>query len=494
VARRRNDRRSLEHEVVQRADAHVANRTALTRRMATNTGVQALGAVLGALIGLATFIAIARELGPTTYGDLLAATVILFIAVALSDAAFAGILRELTQKPAEAERVLRASLPLRALVGVGILLVTLAVALAAPFTDDTKVALLIAAPGSLFTLFDLALLPAFQAQLRMQWPVIATLTGRALAMSLTFAVLAAGHGLEAVVLAATIGQAATFLIDLVAVSRIVSVRPVIDVGLWRSLVRGSFALGLSGALGLIWFRVDAVLLALLRNPREVGLYGAAYKFIELTETVASFASNSAFPTLSRLVDQADAQASRLVQRATDLLLAMAAPLTVLMLVYPEDLIRVTAGPEFVAAAGALQLLAPFVLFSFVGGLLWRTLVASRDDRLLLGLAVAMLVLNIALNIALIPPYGYTAAAVTTVVSQVAGTALAALAVRRTHGFWINLRYVPVLAAGVAAMTAVCLVLPGPVPLVAFAGLAAYVGVVAALPGAARRTLAELTAR
>jgi len=447
--------------------------------------------VVATLIGFATFLAITRGLGAPAFGDITAASVYLFLPVVLADFGFAGVvLRDISASPDRTEQVMRASVPLRVLLSAVFVGVATLVAFAIPFGERTKVAIAIGAPGAFFTLANLAVLPILQAQLRMHWAMLATLAGRFATLGLTLAALELGLGFNAVVAAGSVGTAVTLLVDVVVVRRLVSLRPTIEVAYWRSLIRGSLSLGLSGALSMIYFRVDALLLALFRSSREVGLYGAAYKFLEFSETSASFASTSAFPTLARLSAEGDARLRRAVQRTFDALLAAAVPLALLMFIFPADILRVTAGPDFVEGATALRILAPYVLFSFVAGLLWRTLIAARADRALLLLSIVVLVVNVGLNIALLPPYGYKAAAATSIASQVVATLLIAAAVKRAHGFLPDLRYLAVLAPAGAAMAGVA-ALPVPFELAAPLSLLVYVVVVVVAPGAIRDTVRDL---
>jgi O-antigen/teichoic acid export membrane protein len=98
---------------------------------------------------------------------------------------------------------------------------------------------------------------------------------------------------------------------------------------------------------------------------------------------------------------------------------------------------------------------------------------------------------VVLNVIFIPVYGYKAAAVTSVASQVAAAGLIAVVARRVTGYWPSLRYTAVVGAGVAAMVAVIALLPGPALVVALVSVVAYGVVVAVAPGAARETLADL---
>ena len=457
----------------------------LTVRLATNSLIQAGGSFLASAIAFFTFVAITRGLGPDAFGQLTAATAFLFIPTVLAEAGLsAAVLRQISANPEETDHAIRASFPFRTFVSAGAILLAVAIGLAAPFPHLTKVAIVISSVGSLFTLMTLNLVPVFQAKLQMHWSVMSTIAGRLLTLVLTLGALAAGFGFKAVVLAQVIGLGLIFVLHVLIVRRHVSLRPIVDTAYWRSLVAGSFALGLAIALSQIYFRIDAVLLALLTNAYEVGLYGAAYKFLEISYFVVTAIVTSVFPPLARFVATGDPRARPLVQRAFDVLIAAAAPITVTLAVFATPIILATAGPEFREGADALRILSPYVLFSFVGGLFFHVLIVCGRDRVLLAAASGILVANVALNLAFIPLYGFRAAATISVITEALVLVPLALTVRR-RGLAPGLRYVPTVAGAALLMAGVGLVTPGPAIVAMIASALVYAVVLLSLPGTAR---------
>jgi O-antigen/teichoic acid export membrane protein len=459
--------------------------SSLTVRLATNTLVQAVGTVVASLVGFFTFAAITRGLGPEAFGDFTAATVFLLIPVVLADVGLsAALLREISADPDRTEPAMRAALPLRALSAVGVVAIGVAVGLAAPFDDQTKVAILISSVGAVLTIMTFALQPVLQAQLKMHLSVAANLVGRVVTLVLTLAVLAGGLGFKSVVAAQVAGIAVTFLLHLVAVALIVPLWPVIDTRYWRRLAGGSVALGLAIALSQIFFRVDAVILALLSSSEQVGFYGAAYKFVELAALIPAAAGASVFPPLMRFIAAGDPRALGLVQKAFNVLVAASVPLTIVMLAYPEELITLAAGPDFSEAADALRILAPYALFVFANGLLWRVVMAAHRDRLLLATAVFVLAANIGLNLIFIPIYGFEAAAAIAVITEAAVGLPIAWALRE-EGRLPNLGYLPPILAATAVMTAAVVLLRDHAVAGTVVGGAAYGATLLLLPGTMR---------
>ena len=80
------------------------------------------------------------------------------------------------------------------------------------------------------------------------------------------------------------------------------------------------------------------------------------------------------------------------------------------LVIAPELARFVGGDEFAAAADPLRLLLCAAALAYLSGLYGYALIAGGLQRLTLWLALAALVANVALNVALAPAYGPTASA------------------------------------------------------------------------------------
>jgi O-antigen/teichoic acid export membrane protein len=461
-------------------------------RLASNTIVQAVGIPLQSLVSLGTYAAITRYLGPSAFGDYTTASVFLLIPVAFADIGLSAIVvREISAVPERADAVLRASYSLRLIISAVAVAATVGTSFVLPFDHRARVAILIMAFGAFLSLVNLSVMPILQVQLRMQWAVFANLAGRFVTLVATLAVLALGLGFKAVVVANVIGLAVILVVGVYAARSAYTLRPSIDVAYWRRFLKASLVLGLGLAITQVYFRVDTVLIALLRPAAEVGLYGAAYKFIELTQGLAYTVFVSMFPALSAFAARGDSRFASLAQKGFDVVLAAALPLTIGMVFAARPLLEATAGDRYGAAAGVLQILAFYPLLAFVDGLLWRILIASHQERTLLIIGVSILTLNIALNLIFIPVYGYRAAAVTSIGSEAFSLAIGIVAVRRQVGFLPRLDYLPVVIFAGVVMTAVMLALPVERLVAAVVGGILYVVVLVLLPGTVRLTVREL---
>jgi O-antigen/teichoic acid export membrane protein len=468
---------------------------AFVRRLGVNTIAQTLGLAGGTVLGFLTFLAVTRGLGPESFGDLTAATVFLLFPVALADIGLAtGVLREISVAPERTEFVLRASLPLRFLIAVVVLSLALVASLALPFSDRAQTAIWLGSIGSFFTLLSLGLNPLFQARLQMHIPVAAGLAGRALTIVLILVAFATDRGFTAVVGAYVVGAALNFAIVLGAAARQISLRPLLIADYWIKLVRGSLAIGIATGLFLSYYRIDTVLVALIRDSRETGLYGAAFKFVEIAEVLVAAIGVSVFPSFARLIATGDPRIAGALQRSLDVVLAFSAPIVVGILLVADRLVTVTAGEEFAPAGSALRLLVPYLALLFLSAILIRVAAALHADKSVLVVAVVVLVLNVALNLALLPRYGYKVAALTSVASEACAAGALLAIVWKRLAFVPSLRYVWTVGLAAAAMVGSYWVLPLP-PLVAVClATIVYGGILVALPGAVRDVVNALVPR
>jgi O-antigen/teichoic acid export membrane protein len=456
-------------------------------RIALNSSVQVAGVFGASFISLFTFVSVTRYLGPTAFGYYSTALAILLIPSIFSNLGLSTtVLRYIARRPDDTARVVSASVTARLMIGLVAFAVTLAVVRIAPFPHQTRMATLIACAGSLLLLVNTGLLTALQGELRMHWAVQADIAGRLLTLGLTLAALHEKRGLYAVVVAYVIGNALTLVINFLGVRRRFRLHPVLDLRYCWQLARSSALVGAALMAGALYYRIDTILLAVFRSAYEVGLYAAAYKFYDLSKAVISAVSLSLFPHLTRAMAGDEPHAP--VQRAFDVFLGVGACVAVVVFVHAEHLVMLASGQKFAAAAPALRILAPAIAITFIAATMQLVLLTAHRERQLLVVNGSMLFANVALNVILLPMYGYKAAASTTLATEFLWLLLSAATVRRSLGLRPAFAFVPhvVLASGILAV--VLVFLPGPWLLADVVGTLAYVLMLVVLPGPGRSYL------
>ena len=215
----------------------------------------------------------------------------------------------------------------------------------------------------------------------------------------------------------------------------------VTIRLEPALVRRLLAAGLPLALGFtittVYAQLDIVLLQLFKNFQVVGWYSAANKYIDAVAWVPQSAMGAVFPALAMLAAGDRRRLAFAFEKSYKMLAILGLPLAVGIGVTADSIVHVTRG--FEQSIPALRILAPSVVLLFVNNAFIYTLTAINRQVDFTRLALFTLAVNVVLNLALIPPYGYLGAAVASTLTEVALFA---------GGWWLLRRHgLPLSAAG-----------------------------------------------
>jgi O-antigen/teichoic acid export membrane protein len=198
----------------------------------------------------------------------------------------------------------------------------------------------------------------------------------------------------------------------------------------RVLLRIGIPLGIGGLLTLACVRIDQLLVFEVAGARQAGLYGAVYRILDQAQFVPISLATTLLPLLSAAYPADPRRIRRLLQVGLDLLAVASLPALAFTIVAAEPVVRVLFGADFVGAAPALPvLMAAYVLTCF-GYLLGCMIVVLELQARLVAYSAVALVFNVGLNVILIPPYGFVAAAWTTLSIQILVLGAAATIVHR----------------------------------------------------------------
>jgi O-antigen/teichoic acid export membrane protein len=285
----------------------------------------------------------------------------------------------------------------------------------------------------------------------MQWIAIAALCENAVKLGGAVVALALGYGLPAVLLAAIAGAVAG---SLVSASRLralgVRVGWSAELAPLRELARAAPTFLFIALFATLYWRIDLFMLAQMRDLDAVGAYGAAWRLLELSLILPQSVCLAIYPQLAAAGEDTRLLA-RLGGTSLRLLLAAAVPLAVGISVLAPQVIGLLYGAQFASAAPTLAVLIWTLIPYLWVRLHAYVLVAADHQHVDLALNVAMTVLNVALNLVLIPPYGHWGAALATLITMLAyGAAQYAYLVWALPGRAVPLQIpLPALLGGIA---------------------------------------------
>lgn len=424
-----------------------------TKRVAYNTAVQIAGKAVIIVIAAISVAILTRYLGAEGYGKFTLVLVYLQIFGLVADMGlFTIAVREMSKDESRIQEIVSNTLSLRALLSVGVFAVAMLIAFILPYEPDVRIGIAIAAFSHFFGLMNSSLLTVFQTKLRMEFSVVADIVGRLVSFGATLLVAYLDLGFYAVVGTAAIGSAVTFAVTALLSRRYVKLTFYRDVALWKALLKESIPLGAALVVGQLYFRLDVLMLSVLRSTAEVGVYGAVFKILEMILTLPGFFMNSVFPVLVRRLQSGSERVKETMQKAFDALLVFGFGFSFGGLASATEIMRILGGDEFVTGDNALRISLFAMALTFLILMLASFYIAQGKQVFALKVSTFGLILNALLNLYFIPHFGIVGASITTLISEAALLTVLLLKARSMLGQSLSLRVLPrvLLAGGVMA--------------------------------------------
>ncbi|WJW76291.1 flippase [Thiohalobacter sp. IOR34] len=185
----------------------------------------------------------------------------------------------------------------------------------------------------------------------------------------------------------------------------------------RSILALSAPVGVAGFFTIINRRADVIMLNEFHSSYHAGLYSAAYKLLDLGAVVAVTITTPLIPVLARkLVENRAAARSACVQMMEVLALVLL-PLAIIAPYLADPVVLLLYGSDFMESAEIIGILAwvfVLIVYSLVGSAI--NLAVGDVNHGYWNAALAA-VINVGLNVLVIPEYGFIGAAWTTLASH-----------------------------------------------------------------------------
>lgn len=173
----------------------------------------------------------------------------------------------------------------------------------------------------------------------------------------------------------------------------------------------------------IYVSLDKVMLGLLTTDATVGLYTAANKLIKIILAIVTSLGTVLIPRMSYYIEKKDfSQVNKLIKKSLDFLLMMSIPATVGIIALAYPLIRVFVGVDYMEAGLTIRIMSPIILLIGLSNLIGiQVLMTHGKEKYTLISTIVGAVINIIMNIVLIPTLKQNGAAISTLIAEMSVT-------------------------------------------------------------------------
>ncbi|MCE9681655.1 flippase [Halomonas alkalisoli] len=389
------------------------------RRYAANTSWMMAEQMLRIIAGLLVGIWVARYLGPEQFG--LFSYVIAFTAIfgGMAKLGLDGIMvRELVNKPEMRDTYLGTAFWLKF---CGAFMVMALIALVVPFTSNdttTNLFIFIISAGLVFQSFEVVEF-YFQSQVLAKVVSICKVIQLTLSSLIKLLLVVAQADLFWFVLV-TVVDAMSLATSYYIASQLrmsISFYKCFDTRVAKSLLKASWPLIFSSLVVMIYMRTDQIMIKEMLGDYEVGVYSAAAKLSEAFYFIPGLLGASLFPAiLSARKDCLERYENKLVALLR-FVYVISLMILLPLLFFSQEIIHVLFGGDYKESSSILSIHVMGMIFAFSGIVASRWFIAEGLQILTLRRTAAGAVVNVILNLLLIPKWGVYGAAFATVTSQ-----------------------------------------------------------------------------
>jgi len=466
----------------------------LTRKIAHNTGVQILGKIISTALGLVALAMMTRYLGTEQFG---------WYVTAISFLQFVGILIDFGLIPVTAQMLGEGIIPEKKLIknllgfrfvsAVVFLGITPLVALFFPYNTEIKIAITFTTLNFLAVAMNQVLVGYYQKQLKMHIQAIGEVLGRVALVGGLWLVISGGYGFLPVMAMVTLGSVVYTLamwFHLATSEHRAGFG--FDLSIWKQIMSKSWPIAISIIFNVVYLKGDTLLLTLFASQTDVGLYGAAYRVIDILAQTAMMLMGVMLPLLAANWAKHKAEFSHRYQQSFDAMMLLAVPILVGLVVLAEPIMTLVAGPEFIGSAIILQILAVAVFGVYLGAVFGHTAVAINKQKQTMWIYISNAIITLIGYLYFIPKFGLYGAAGMTVFSELYAGVLLWIVIHNYTKYSLSLKLFGKIILASAFMGAAIYALQDyNVVAISFAGACVYGFMLYAWGGISKETLEDI---
>ena len=390
------------------------------KRVAKNTSVITASSIITLVIGFPFTVAFARYLGPADYGKYAFATAFLLLFAIISDLGLNSLtMREVARYKDKTSFYFGNSLVMKLLLSVSMLFLVFAALKIMGYPKETCHIVYVLAFGSVITTLGGICLSIFMGYEHREYEAITNVFGTLMFVFLGFIGIYLNLRLIEIVLLFVISYILKASCGYLLMIRKIC-KPKIEVKpeSWLRLLRLAVPFALAAFFFSLYFNIDMTMLSYMKGDEVVGWYAAAYRFISILIIFPGAFMGALWPIFSRLHIQAKDKLIFMHEKSVKYLLIVALPVAFGTTLIADSLVLALFGYEYANSIIALQILIWAGAMLFIT-YTWGSVLGAIDKPELTAYSLLICVIvNVSLNLYLIPHYSYVGAAIATVITEI----------------------------------------------------------------------------
>lgn len=390
------------------------------KRIAKNTLVLTAADIFSKVLSLILVAFIARSLGDVGFGKYSFAISFTAMFAVLADLGLSTLTtREVARNKSKVDSFLGNIALIKLLLSIITFTIIFVIINLMNYPSDTTIIVYIFGLYWILNSFAQFFRSIFRAFEQMEYEALTISLEKILAVSFGIYVLFSGYGLIELALVILFSGIVNVLVSFfVIIRKFAKPKFEFDLKLWSYLLHESLPLGLVLIFISLYFKIDIVMLSLMKGDAAVGWYNASVVMIEALSFIPAIFMISLFPAISRFFVSSKESLAVAYEKSFRYLFILGLPIAVGTTLLADRIIFFIYGRDFINSVIALKVLIWALLLIFINHLLGTVLRSIDRQKLNAFFAGNAVIINVLLNLVLIPRYSFLGAAYATVITEI----------------------------------------------------------------------------
>jgi O-antigen/teichoic acid export membrane protein len=352
-----------------------------------------IGGLVSSFLSVILSISIARFLGDIIFGEY--SFVIAFVAL-LSIFLDLGyetlIIREVAKEKSNATTYVNNIISIRLVLSILIFVAIFVFINILNFPENIKILMYLFGVSQIISSLSNIFRVTYRAFERMDYEAEVNIFTNILRCSGGLLLLYVGYGITEIALLFLLTAIIDFCISfLICEKKFVRIKTQFDLTFFKNTIKIAFPIGAVAIFGVIYVRIDSVMLGLMKGDAVVGWYNAAYTLILGFSPIPLLFMNALLPYMANTYVKSNSLLRDIYEKSFKFLLIFGLPITIGIFFLSDKFIIFFYGQNFLNSIIALRILSFDVLLKFLYLCLWYVLIsANKQNQLAIGAGIAAL--------------------------------------------------------------------------------------------------------
>ncbi|MBI5680709.1 MAG: flippase [Methanobacterium sp.] len=389
------------------------------RKIAKNTTLLLVSQIVSYALGFLYVMYSAHYLGAEGFGILSFALGFAGILGIVADFGLSQLtVREVARDKSLSNKFLGNALTIKVLLAISILLFTTMMIIFKNYSPEITYVLYFIVLYNILIAYSQIFYATFQAYEKMEYQAIGTVLMATIILIGTLIAIYSKWDVVGFASVYLIASLLTFIYTfIICIWKFFLPKIEFDIGFLKPTLKEAWPFGITGILVMLYTYIDTVMLSFMQGNEVVGWYNAAYRLIMVLLFIPVAINIAVYPVMSQFYVSSRDSLKLIYEKIFKFMLILGLPIGVGTTILAEKIILLIFGTGYTQSIIALQILIWTIVLTFASAAFLRLFESINKQLIITKISVITVLINIILNLILIPKFSYVGSSFATVITE-----------------------------------------------------------------------------